>query len=317
MVEAFLYMRTCMSNHRLTVCLTICTLLLLFLTIYTAQCQNYFEYRVQIRSDGSAVWTITQFSSANATVETWDVFQQKVFDLVDSAANITHREMAVDENSLQINTTVSSESKTTEYSFVWQNFSIVQGSKLSFGDVFQVNNFFGQLYGDAALQLSYPSDFSVKSVSPAPYERQDSADLLRWSRTQDLVTNRVSIVLTSNSQSTVGNGSDWQQYAIIVAVSAVGVILSLLGFYMFKRRKINASSPALAESPLVSEEDKVIKLLKSSRGSMRQSEITEQCRFSKAKTSQLLAVLEKRGSITRYKNGRDKIVTLKERVKGE
>ena len=305
-----------MSNHRLTACLTIFTLLLLLLTLHAAQGQNYFAYNVQVKSDGSAVWTITQFSSATATVETFDVFQQKVFDLVDSSASITHREMAVDENSLQINTTVSSESKTTEYSFVWQNFSIVQGSKFSFGDVFQVNNFFGQLYGDAALQLTYPSDFSVQSVSPAPYERQDSADLLKWSRTQDLVTNRVSIVLTSNSQN-IGNGSDWQQYAIVIVVSAVGVTLSLLGFYTFKRRKNNAASTTLAESPLLSEEDKVLKLLKSSGGSMRQSKITEQSRFSKAKTSQLLSALEKRGSITRYKNGRDKIVTLKERVKGE
>ena len=67
----------------------------------------------------------------------------------------------------------------------------------------------------------------------------------------------------------------------------------------------------------MSEEDKVLKLLKSFGGSMRQSEITEQSRFSKAKTSQLLAALEKKGSITRYKSGRDKIVTLKERVKSE
>lgn len=172
-------MRNHMSNNRPTVCLTICTLLLLLLPLNAAQGQNYFEYKVQIKSDGSAAWMITQFSSANATIETWDVFQQRVFDLVDSATSVTHREMTVDENSLQINTTVSSESKTTEYTFTWQNFSIIQGSKLSFGDVFQVNNFFDQLYGDAALQLSYPTDYSVKSVSPIPYERQDSADTLK------------------------------------------------------------------------------------------------------------------------------------------
>ena len=305
-----------MNNHRLVACLAICTLLLLLLPLYAVQGQNYFEYRVQIRSDGSAFFAINQFSSANATVETFDVFRQKVFNLVDSAAAITHREMAIDENSLQVNTTISSESKTTEYTFVWQNFSIVQVSKISFGDVFQVNNFFGQLDGDAALQLTYPSDFSVKSVTPEPYERQDSAYTLRWSRTQDLVANRVSIVLTSNSQN-IGNGSDGQLYSIIVVVSAVGVTLSLLGFYTFKRRKNNAISTTLAESPILSEEDKVLKLLKTVGGSIRQSEITEQCRFSKAKTSQLLSALEKSGSITRYKSGRDKIVTLKERVKGE
>ena len=86
---------------------------------------------------------------------------------------------------------------------------------------------------------------------------------------------------------------------------------------MFKKRKRNATSDVPAEFPIMSEEDKILKLLRSFGGSMRQSEITNKSRFSKAKTSQLLAVLEKKGSITRYKSGRDKIVTLKERVKSE
>ena len=50
---------------------------------------------------------------------------------------------------------------------------------------------------------------------------------------------------------------------------------------------------------------------------MRQSDITRLCRFSKAKTSQLLAALEKKGDITRYKKGRDKIVNLTKTGKGE
>ena len=50
---------------------------------------------------------------------------------------------------------------------------------------------------------------------------------------------------------------------------------------------------------------------------MRQSAIVEQTKFSKAKTSQLLTSLEKRGNITRYKKGRDKIVNLKRTGKGE
>jgi uncharacterized membrane protein len=285
--------------------------------LHFAQGQNYFEYSIQIKSDSSAIWMITQFSSSNVTIESFDVFQQKVFDLVDSAASITNREMTADENSLQINTTISLESKITEYSFVWLNFSIIKGNMLTFGDVFQVNNFFGQLFGDAALQLTYPSDFTINSIFPTPYERKDSADMMKWSRTQDLVTNRVSIVLSNNSQ--VGNATNngWEFYAIVVAIISVGTVLSLAGFFMFKRRKNNASLANTIESPIMSEEDKVLKLLKSFGGNMRQSEITEQSRFSKAKTSQLLTALEKKGSITRYMSGRDKIVTLKERVKSE
>ena len=292
-----------MSNHRLTVCLIICTLILVIIPFHIAQGQNYFEYNVQIKSDSSAIWMITQFSSSNATVESFDVFQQKVFDLIDSAASNTNREMTVDENSLQINTTISLESKITEYSFIWQNFSTIKGNLLTFGDVFQVNNFFVQLFGDAALQLTYPSEFTVKSIFPTPYERRDSADMIKWSRTQDLVTNRVSIVLSNNSQAEKGTNSGWEFYAILAVVIAVGALLSLTGFFMFKRRKNNAPLANTLESPIMSEEDKVLKILKSSGGNMRQSEITEQSRFSKAKTSQLLTALEKKGYITRYKKG--------------
>jgi len=304
-----------MRNCRLTVCLVICTILLIPILIHSVQAQNYYEYNVQVQSDGSADWTIIQFSNANATVDSWDIFQQKVFDLVDVASTLTHRPMSIDENSLQINTTVISDSKTTEYSFKWQNFTIVRGNELVLGDVFQVYDFFSRLYGDAALQINYPSILTVKSVSPEPYSQQNSE--LLWSRTQDLTSNAVNIVLVESNQ-TATNNTNWQLYGALITLSAAGIVLVLSGFYLNKRRKNKHTATALEDvSPLVSEEEKVLRLLKSSGGSMRQSQITEQCHFSKAKTSQLLSLLEKRGNITRYKSGRDKIVTLKERVKGE
>jgi uncharacterized membrane protein len=58
------------------------------------------------------------------------------------------------------------------------------------------------------------------------------------------------------------------------------------------------------------DEDKIIRLLKSAGGSLYQSAIAEQSRFSRVKTSNLLASLENKGIIKRYKKGRDKIVTL-------
>ena len=305
-----------MRNYRLTVCLVICTLILLLNLLYTAQAQNYFQYNVLIKSDGSADWTIIQFSNANATVDSWNIFQQKIYDLVDSASTLTNRLMSVDENTLQINTTVIADSKTTEYSFTWQNFTAFRGNELLIGDVFQVPNFFEQLYGDAALQLNYPSEFTVKSVFPEPYLQQNSD--LQWSRTRDLTTNPVDIVLISGSQSQT-NPNNLQLYSIIIIILvAAGIVLSFVSFYILRRRKHNIVSADRTEfSLLMSEEEKVLKLLKSTGGRIRQSQIIDQLKFSKAKTSQLLGVLEKKGSITRYKNGRDKIVTLKERVKGE
>jgi len=68
---------------------------------------------------------------------------------------------------------------------------------------------------------------------------------------------------------------------------------------------------------LVSDEEKAVKLIKSSGGSLHQSAITDQLGFSKAKTSQLLTVLEHKGVIRRFKRGRDKIVVLVQESKGE
>jgi uncharacterized membrane protein len=209
---------------------------------------------------------------------------------------------------------ISGKSQTIQYSFTWQNFSIIQTNEILFGDVFEVNNFFSNLFGDASIQLTYPSTFSMNTITPLPYEQNDQTKTLRWSRTQDLVNQETKIILSNNS-------FESPQYGIIAVISVASVSLFLIGFYLFKRRNKNKSStPSIkSEDTLLvqSETDKVIKILKSSGGSILQSEITAQTRFSKAKTSQLLATLEKNGDITRYKKGRNKIVTLKERAKSE
>ena len=214
-----------MKAHRIAVCCAICMLLLLLVPLYRADCQNYVEYSVQINTDGSAVWKIMNFADVNASVHTFQDFQQKVANLVSSAEAVTNREMSVDENSLEINTTISSNSKVTEYSFTWLNFSIVQGDEIIFGDVFGVNNFFSQLYGDAALQVSYPPAFSVKSVSPAPYSQDGSAKTLNWARTQDLTAGETNIVLTSAPS----NGNS-QEFIIIAAILVAGAALSFAAF---------------------------------------------------------------------------------------
>jgi uncharacterized membrane protein len=304
-----------MKVRRLTVCCAVFLSLLLLFPIYKANCKDYIEYKVYVRSDGSAAWIITKASDLNGTIDTWEGFQVRIFNLVESAASVTNREMAVDENSLQINTTISSGSKITEYMFVWQNFSLANNGELSFGDVFDVSGFFTQLYGEASVQISYPPNFSGKSASPVPNESDDSSKTMKWYSTQTLVNNKPSILLV------ITNNDLWKQYAIIGVASVVAVFASLGGFFVYRRRKLNLeiSKATIISSAIQVEEgdDQIIGLLKISGGTMRQSAIVEQTKFSKAKTSQLLAALEKKAIITRYKKGRDKIVNLKRTGKGE
>jgi LPXTG-motif cell wall-anchored protein len=279
-----------------------------------------------VNGDGSASWTITQVTSINSTTDTWNGFMQRALSLVAAATVQTGREMAVDNSSFEMSTTnfQDSQSKTTEYLFTWVNFSIMQGAILMFGDVFRVNNFFGQLYGDGTLQVSYPPTYVVQSVSPSPNQRNDSQHVLEWLGTQFFVNGNPSITLTLSSSTTVqtGGSTDWQLY-VLIGVSVTAAISALLAaFYLGRRRRSKTSH--LAEvmteanaSVLESEEQKVQKIIRSHGGSMFQSAITEECRFSKAKTSQLLSALEQKGMVRRYKKGRDKIVTLVEPRKGE
>lgn len=301
-------------------------LVLSFIVLMTPICgaqnqANAVQYSIMLNGDGSASWTITQVAGINSNTDTWSGFMLRTLSLVAAAAIQTGREMSVDNNSFEMSTTnfQDSQSKTTEYLFKWQNFSIMQGTGLTFGDVFLVNNFFGQLYGDGTLQIAYLPTYAVQSVSPSPNQRNDSQNTLEWLGTQFFENGKPSITLTLASLSITTN---WQSYALI-AVGVTAAFSALVGgFYAIRRRRGKRSDLSKAETfaqggVLESEEQKALKVVKLHGGSVFQSAITEECRFSKAKTSQLLSAMEKKGMVRRYKKGRDKIVTLVEPTKGE
>jgi uncharacterized membrane protein len=286
--------------------------------LYKAYCQDYVDYRIQLNVDNSAGWTITKVSDINASIDV-ENFPTRVTTLIDAASAQTQREMVLNVDSLQVSDEISweTQSRTTVYVFIWQNFSTNENGNIETGDVFVTPDFFSTLFGDGAIQITYPSTYSVQSVAPTPGVRDDSARWLKWFRTQDFINGNPNLAfgIIQNEES-----NEWQPYAIIGAVLTVVIAALLVGFYLIKARKSKARTSAktyVGTTVLESDEEKIIKLIRSSGGSMRQSEITERCRFSKAKTSLLLAVLEQNKVITRYKRGRDKIVTLSERVAGD
>ncbi len=316
-----------MKNSAAIITCALCTILILSMPFYEARAQGFVRYKVQVDVDGSAMWTITQASDLNGTIDTWKGFQQRIESLTEAAMNQTQREMTVDPNSLEMNTVWETQSQTTEYQFTWLNFSIIQNGQISFGDVFSVGDFFSQLYGDGELQISYPPTYTVKSVSPQPNGGNATPQTLDWLGTQFFVNSNPSIILTvsPSSSTTPGqatNGSGLSTYVLIGIGIALATAVSLTGFYLFKRSKPKRGGtikgePYLDLPAIETEEEKIIKLIQASGGSAFQSAITEKCRFSKAKTSQLLSALEKKGVVTRYKKGRDKIVTLSEKRRSE
>jgi uncharacterized membrane protein len=299
-----------MKSRRL---LALIAVLLLLSAVNEAHCQDYILYQVQVNNDNSAVLTMTLVSDINATIDTWEGFQQKIFTLVDAAINATNREMTIEPESIQMETVISWEppAKTTEYRFKWLNFSTTEKEELSFGDVFQVPSFFTQLYDDGTLQITYPSNYTIISVSPTPNNQDNDLHTVEWYRTQDFMNGKPNIILNLKSQNE--NEASWPQITLLATALTIVIAAFLIGFYMVRRNKQKTKAVPTAATFAESEEEKIVKAIRHSGGILNQTAIAEQCRFSKAKTSQLLATLEQKGIIKRFKKGRDKIVTLTEK----
>ena len=294
--------------------LVVLAVLLFLAAVNEVHCQEYIQYQIHASDNNSATWIITQVLDVNATIDTWEGFQQKISNIVEAALDTTNREMAIEPESIQMETVISweTQSKTTEYRFKWLNFSTTENSELHFGDVFQVPEFFSHLYGDGALQITYQPNYTVISVSPTPNNQDDALQTLEWYRTQDFINGNPSITLNGKDQS--GNDVSWSQSILIAAVSAIAVVAAIIGVYVVRRNKQKAVPTARTSTALTeSDEEKILKVIQSSGGSLNQTAIAEQCRFSKAKTSQLLSELERKGVIKRFKKGRDKIVMLTEK----
>lgn len=306
-------------KHRTSTALTVTIAFALIIAFSgSVQAQTYIQYKVQLNSDNSATWTITQVSGVNGTVDTWAGFQEKITALVAAAESQTERPMSADNNSFQMSTSITaSNSKTTQYTFTWLNFSATKQGRLTAGDVFGVSGFFDKMYGDGELQINYPSNYTLESVNPTPDQKDVSTQTLEWLGTQFFVTEKPNIALKA---STVAASDSIQQSPYFLAsVSAVAVFAAVFAgwfFFVNRRQKVKASPVAVLTAPQT-EEEKVLRVLQANGGSVFQSAITEQCRFSKAKTSQLLTSLEAKGIVRRYKRGRDKIVNLIEQGKGE
>lgn len=277
------------------------------------------EYMIQVSSDGSATWTVTQTLDVNSSFETLETLQSRLTSLVDVSESVVGRSMSVAVDSL-VFTQVSSSYIEARYEFVWMNFSQLEGSRIVIGDVFRTSGFFDRLYGDGTVQVLYSSQYSVESVEPTPYVRNDSVQTLEWLGTKDL-QDGTRIVLTQESGTSSLFGSLKANAILITSVVAIVAVslIALFGYSRMKKKRVRTAVEGNIKllSKLENDEERVVKLVRSSGGSMYQSAIKDQLGFSKAKASQLLSVLEKNGTVTRYKKGRDKIVVLVEKNKSE
>jgi uncharacterized membrane protein len=266
------------------------------------------EYKVQIGADGTAVLDVTQLAESSFSYDTIKRFTTNLTFLVEKAKEKCGRQMNawVDEVSI----IPQSNYVLVKYKLIWKNFSRIESTKIIVGDVFQVENFFSYLFGDGAIYFTYPHEYDFTSAMPKPDEIDYAHGSLKWLSAERFSSQNPYIVFTKSTSNMFLESV--LIYAIPASISAA-LLFTLL--YIKRRRRMEKMIEPKFPQPIEVEnaEEKVIRTIKAAGGCLYQSQIVEQCKFSKAKTSQLLSALEKRGIIRRQKRGRDKIVVLVEK----
>ena len=272
--------------------------------------QNRVEYPIQVDANGAAVWLITQTVVGDVVYDDLESFQYRVDALLLDVVNKTSRNMTATVDS--ITSSALGSYVLVEYEFLWIDFSRKEGSDIVIGDIFQVPDFFPKLYGDGEIYISYPQDYFIEAVSPLPSKHDELSRTLEWPGIADF--NMSVNVVIRPSESPSGLMGVLEQNAILIGSLVISVfgVAGIIYLYKSNSRKLRKYALASQQNqPLMeSEEEKVLRLLKSMGGSIYQSAITDNLKFSRAKTSQLLSALEGKGVVERYKKGRDKIVTL-------
>jgi uncharacterized membrane protein len=298
----------------------VCLLLFFFIQFQCRVVQGAYqlEYMIEVNADGSALWTVEQRGTDIQT--SLDRFVENMSWLLNSAQIRTQREMAVTNFGMNVN--VSGSYKVVEYRCQWGNFSKAVGSEIEIGDVFDVQNFFAYLYGDGTVIFRYPQNYTIAGVSPSPNEQDSSKQMLEWYGIDEFKTGEPNIILQARS-TTSGFFDAVSRDLIIVLILVALVGGGAFSFYYFrlvKRRKKEYPEPGKPEAQkqlrIEDDEEKVINLLRAAGGTLYQSTITEECRFSRAKTSKLLKIMEDKGRIKREDKGRERVVTLSEKIDG-
>ncbi|GGL28646.1 hypothetical protein GCM10009037_10380 [Halarchaeum grantii] len=226
---------------------------------------------------------------------------------------------------------------TLTLEFTWTNFANASSDRLTLGDTF-AGGWFGDLYAGQTLRVYPPSGYSPDSADP-PSQLSDGA--LTWTGPQSFPGGGPTVVFVESP------GVPWLLVGgLVLGALVVGVV----GAYVWRgfggrgsldvRQSAGTRDPgppsgtdgdgptepptAPREAPaseagdgesepaeeLLSDEERVERLLEANGGRMKQSNIVEETRWSDAKVSQLLTSMAEEGRVEKLRIGRENLITL-------
>ena len=318
---------------------------------------------VALESDGSARWRVEYrirldndnvsraFSSLREDIDSdpeayTGPFASRMAATAATAENTTGREMEIRNVTVSAQRTqLPQEYGVVTYNFEWAGFAKVDGDRLTAGDA--ITSLF--LDRETTLLVSWPSNYHLLKVSPAPDDRRDQA--VSWTGRLDFTIGEPLIVVSA-SQPTESAGSvnaeptpqtqspesqadagttgpgptdSGIQRTINPLIITVGILALLgigsAGFWLRKRPSNEVQSngdsstepsEAVTELPeeLLSNEERVISLIRDRGGRIKQKEVTEELDWTDAKTSTVISDLRETGRIDSFRLGRENVLSL-------
>ena len=306
----------CMTRFSIV---AVTVVLLLFIPVIAGAApvppDSSITYTITLKEDGTADWHVEYRTllAADEDVRAFDSYTKNVSftylpqfqDLMQrsaaQAAAATSRPMEITDfaGDTVIQSTPTGRFGVVYYSFSWKNFAKT-GTNLAIGDAFAGGMYLAK---DNTLVIRYPSGYTVRVAEPVPDQVRDG---LIWYGQRSFGAGEPRLVVEKP-------GFPW----LPVLIGGVLILIVIAGLYgvMVKRRPSEPDEPEVAavplsEADLISLEDRIIQLLKTSGGEQYQSEIVKNLGLPKSTVSATLNDLHKRGIIQKVKRGRENLIRL-------
>ena len=263
-------------------------------------------------------------------------FADRMRATVADAENATGREMAVE------NVTVSAERRqipqdygVVTYQFHWVGFAEANASTIVAGDA--LSGFF--LDNQTTLLISWPEGYEPETVSPDPTERR--AQSVVWVGPMDFATGEPTLVVStaggSGAGTTTAPGDGTTSGGLsplLLGLALVAVALAAVGVVYYRSGGRAGSTdgeesdgggaeatphdgegdapeaPAEPPEELLSNEERVLRLLRQRGGRMKQQEVAGALDWTDAKTSQVVRQMREEGQLDAFRLGRENVLSL-------
>lgn len=303
-------------------------------------------YRVRLEDDNeTAAFESLRDDVASDPDNYTDRFARRMEATVGAAENATGRAMGVRDVTVDARTQELGRTYgILEYTFEWTGFAVVEGDTITAGDA--ISGLF--LDDQTTLVVSWPAEYELRDARPSPDGDVGGDRSVGWGGPADFGVDEPRVVFERRSGGPADRLADLPGgallAAVILALAGVGAAVlwsRLRGAPVWPRGDASdggaavddgadddggtadgdrpnggeGSTDAGRDEPpeeLLSNEEKVLKLVRERGGRIKQQEIVEAFDWTEAKTSQVVRALRDDGDLEGFRLGRENVLRLPE-----